>query len=197
MVSTCCLAYASWFKVDGVRVWTIRNRRFRGWGESRNSTVHGQRICLFVNPVWGYSTLTRTGICILLNEGKWSLNLFDKLYNRYGAIENAAFLQRNFYLLVAMDPDNCALNTDSSPKMQKRLNRITLTQPNKILPPIGISASKHKAPIFQFGNQLGPEHFSATKWMWEEAAFTKVNDCERTHGSKRKGSTTMMAQLKV
>ena len=96
-----------------------------------------------------------------------------------------------------MDPDNCALNTDGSLKNAEEIEwDHSPTQPNKILPPIGISASKPTAPIFQFGNQLGPEHFVTTKRKWEEAALTKVNDREGTHGSKGKGSTTAMARLK-
>jgi len=93
-----------------------------------------------------------------------------------------------------MDPDNCALNTDGSLKNAEEIEwDHSPTQPNKTLPPIGISTSKPTAPIFQFGNQLGPEHFATTKQTREEA---KANDRERTHGSKGKGSTTMMAQLK-
>ena len=63
-----------------------------------------------------------------------------------------------------MDPDNCALNTDGSLKNAEEIEwDHSPTQPNKILPPIGISASKPTALIFQFGNQLGPEHFVTTK----------------------------------
>jgi hypothetical protein len=94
-----------------------------------------------------------------------------------------------------MDPDNCALNTDGSLKNAEEIEwDHSPTQPSKTLPPIGISTSKPTAPIFQFGNQLGPEHFATTKRTQEEA---KASDHERTHGgSKGKGSTTTTVQLK-
>ena len=98
-----------------------------------------------------------------------------------------------------MDPDNCALNSDGSLKNAEEIEwDYSPTQPKKILPPIGISDSestfKPIAPIFQFGNQLGPEHFATTKRTREVAALTKANDRGRTHGLKGKGSTTTMVQ---
>ena len=63
-----------------------------------------------------------------------------------------------------MDPDNPALNADGSLKNAEEIEwDHSPTQPNRILPPIKPSVSKPTVPIFQFGNQLGSEHFGGSK----------------------------------
>jgi hypothetical protein len=63
-----------------------------------------------------------------------------------------------------MDPDNPTLNVDGSLKNAEEIEwDDSPTQPNRILPPIRPPVSKPMVPIFQFSNQLGPEHFGGSK----------------------------------
>ena len=56
-----------------------------------------------------------------------------------------------------MDPDNPTLNANGSLKNADEMEwDHSPTQPNRILPPVRASVFKPTAPIFQFGNQLGP-----------------------------------------
>ena len=65
-----------------------------------------------------------------------------------------------------MDPDNPALNANGSLKNADEMEwDHSPTQPNRILPPVQASVSKPMVPIFQFGNQLGPEHFGGSEGL--------------------------------
>jgi prophage DNA circulation protein len=101
-----------------------------------------------------------------------------------------------------MDPDNPTLNADGSLKNADEIEwDHSPTQQNRILPPIRPSVSKPTAPIFQSGNQLGPEHFGGSKRKQNEpASMTKTTTSKSTesaHGSKGKDGTTTKAIKKT
>jgi len=94
-----------------------------------------------------------------------------------------------------MDPDNPALNADGSLKNAEEIQwDYSPTQPNRFLLP---SVSKPTAPIFQFHNQLGPEHFSGLKRKLNEpVSVTKTMTSKSTEStcSKGKEGTIMKAK---
>jgi hypothetical protein len=93
--------------------------------------------------------------------------------------------------MTTMDPDNPALNADGSLKNAEDIEwEYSPTQPSRILPspePSGaiVNAAKLKpmAPIFQFGTQLGPEHFATPKPLKRKHAGV-ASIVESAHGSK-------------
>ena len=85
-----------------------------------------------------------------------------------------------------MDPDNLTLNADGSLKNAEEIQGdYSPTQPNRFLPP---AVSKPMAPIFQFHNQLGPEHFSGLKRKLNEpVSVTKTKTSKSTESTHVKG----------
>jgi hypothetical protein len=110
--------------------------------------------------------------------------------------------------VTTMDPDNPALNADGSLKNAEDMEReYSPTQPSRILPfpepsDTIVNAAKLKpmAPIFQFGTQLGPEHFSTPKPLkWKHAGVASIVESARSSKGPemRKEKTRTMTVSKV